>query len=77
MSINQQFMTRKKFSSRVEKVVREKSLSYMDGILHLCEEENIDPEEVSKFVSPVIKGKLEAEAKRLNFLPKGNELSFE
>jgi hypothetical protein len=42
----------------------------MDAILHLCEENNIEPEDIKKFISPIIKGKVEAEAMQLNFLPK-------
>ena len=49
----------------------------MDAIVWLCEEHNIEIEDVRKFVNPIIKGKLEAEAQRLNFLPKSNELSFD
>jgi hypothetical protein len=46
----------------------------MDTILHLCEKNEIDPEDVRKFISPIIKEKLEAEAMALNFLPKTNSL---
>ena len=35
---------------------------------------NLDPEDVKKFVSPIIKNKVEAEAMNLNFLPKQNTL---
>jgi hypothetical protein len=68
------FMTKKEFGDEVEKIAHETGLSYMDSILHLCDREGIDPEDARKFISPVIKGKLEAEAKRLHFLPKGSEL---
>ena len=43
----------------------------------MCEITNIDPEDVKKFISPVVKEKLEAEAMKLNYLPKQNELVFE
>ena len=46
----------------------------MDAILHLCEKNDIEPEDVNKFISPIIKGKLEAEAMKLNFLPRTNSL---
>ena len=49
----------------------------MDAILHICEKNNIDPQDVKKFVSPVIRDKLEAEAKQLNLLPKNNTITFE
>ena len=61
----------------VEDAVRYKNLSYMDAIIHLSEQNNMELEDIRKFISPVIKNKLEAEAMRLNFLPRGNELPFE
>jgi hypothetical protein len=46
----------------------------MEAILHLCEKNDIEPEDVKKFISPIIKDKLEAEARNLNFLPRQNAL---
>jgi hypothetical protein len=46
----------------------------MDAILYLCDKNDIDPVDVNKFISPIIKGKLEAEAMNLNFLPKTNSI---
>ena len=77
MTVEEKFLTKSKFSKLVEKTVIEKRLSYMDAILYLCEQHSIEPEDVKKFVSPIIKDKLEAEARRLNFLPRTNELVFE
>jgi|TARA_B100001093_G_scaffold277143_1_gene264863 hypothetical protein len=44
----------------------------MDAIIHLCEENNIEIEDIRKYISPVIKNKIEAEATNLNFLPQQN-----
>jgi hypothetical protein len=77
MTVEEKFLTKAKFSKLVESTVIEKRLSYMDAILWLCEKHNIEPEDVKKFISPIIKNKLEAEARRLNFLPRTNELVFE
>jgi hypothetical protein len=49
----------------------------MDAVIHLCESYEVELEEVRKFISPVIKNKLEAEAMRLNFLPRVNELPID
>ena len=46
----------------------------MDAILYVCEDNKIEPEDVRKFVSKVIKEKLEAEARALNYLPRTNSL---
>ena len=77
MSVEENFLTKSKFSKLVEKTVFEKRLSYMDAIVWLCEKHNIEIEDCRKFINPIIKDKLEAEARRLNFLPRTNELSFE
>jgi len=71
------FMTKKEFGENVEEVVKDTGLSYMDAILHLCEQEGIEPEDARKFIPPVIKGKLEYEAEQLNFLPRKNRLDLE
>ena len=49
----------------------------MEAILHICEQNNIDPQDVKRFVSPVIRDKLEAEARQLNLLPKTTTVTFE
>lgn len=77
MTLEENFLTKSKFSKLVETTVFEKRLSYMDAIVWLCEEHNIEIEDVRKFINPIVKAKLEAEARRLNFLPRTNELVFE
>lgn len=74
MTIEDNFLTKSKFTKLIEATVIETKLSYMDTILHLCEKNDIEPEDVKKFISPIIKDKLEAEAMQLNFLPKQNTL---
>ena len=74
MSDSVEFMTKTKFSKLIEATVREKLLSHMDAILWLCEKHNIEPEDCKKYVSNVIKEKLEVEAMNLNYFPKQNEL---
>jgi hypothetical protein len=49
----------------------------MDAIIFVCDDVDVDLEDVRKFISPTIKDKLEAEAMRLNFLPQSNSLPIE
>ena len=72
--LEEQFLNKSKFSKLIEKTVIEKSIGYMDAILLVCDDNNIEPEDVKKFVSPIIRDKLEAEAMSLNFLPKTNSI---
>jgi len=74
MTVESQFLNKSKFTKLIENTVSELRISYMDAILHVCDKNDIDPQDVSKFISPIIKGKLEAEAMKLNFLPKTNSL---
>jgi len=77
MSVTEVFLNKNKFTQLVHDAVTELKSSYMDAILHICEKNNIDPQDVRKFVSPVIRDKLEAEARQLNLLPKNNTITFE
>ena len=74
MSIEENFLTKSKFTKLVEKTVSELKIPYMDAVLHHCDTNDIEPEDVKKFISPIIRDKIEAEAMRLNFLPKTNTL---
>ena len=72
--IEEKFLNKSKFTEIVEETVIEKQLSYIDAVLYICEMNSIDLEDVKKFISPIIKGKIEAEAMALNILPKQNTL---
>lgn len=75
--MNDGFLTKSEFSKLVEKIVMEKRMGYIDAVLYVCEDHNVDPEDVKKFISGPIQDKIEGEAMRLNLIPKSNELFFE
>ncbi len=75
--IDKEFMNKSKFTKIIEKHAIQKKLTWIDAIVEACKETGIDPEDVKKYISPVIKEKVEAEAQSLNFLPKQNALIFE
>ena len=66
--IEENFLTKNKFTKLIEKTVSDLRIPYMEAILEVCEKNDIEPEDVKKFISPVIKGKVEAEAMNLNYL---------
>jgi hypothetical protein len=74
MTVESQFLNKNRFTKMIETTVSDLRIGYMDAILHVCDKNEIDPEDVGKFISPIIKSKLEAEAMNLNFLPKLNSL---
>ena len=68
------FMNKKKFTKMVEDCVRTKSMTYMDTVVYLCEENNLEIEDVKKYIAISIKEKIEFEAMKLNFLQKSESL---
>ena len=74
MKLEDKFLNRTKFTKLIEESVTKNKLSYMDSILDICDKNDIDPVDVKKFISPIIKNKVEAEAMALNFLPRENTL---
>ena len=71
------FLNKPNFTKMVENKVLDTKQSYMDAVLDLCDKLDIDPIDVKKFISPVIQGKIEAEAMTLNLIPRQNTLSFD
>lgn len=69
-----EFLTKSKFAKMIEHNVAQKKHSYIDAVIDVCEDMQLDLTDVKKFISPVIENKIEAEARRLNFLPRGNVL---
>tara|TARA_B100000497_G_C7676533_1_gene408754 strand:- start:105 stop:341 length:237 start_codon:yes stop_codon:yes gene_type:complete len=72
--IDDQFLTKKSFSSMIETFVYQNRMSYLDSVLHLCEKNNLELEDVKKYLSTTILEHIESEARQLNFLPKQNTL---
>lgn len=70
------FMNKKKFTKMVEDCVRTKSMSYMDTVVYLCEQNNLEIEDVKKYIAISIKEKIEIEAMNLNFLEKSADLTL-
>ncbi len=68
------FLTKKKFTEMILETVKKHDLSYIDSIVHICEQNNIEIEDIKKYISPTIKDHLDAEGMSLNLLPKGNTL---
>ena len=71
-------MNSKTFSQEIESTVRKEKISYMDAIIHLCEQKDLDPGKVNSFINKQIKEKLNnCNMVKLNCisLPKNNTLT--
>lgn len=77
MNVDGMMMTKAKFSKKVEELVRTKKMEYIEAIVYYCEKNNLDEQDIKKYISDPIKNKIEAEAMKLNYLPKSNELPFD
>lgn len=67
---NPEPMTPKRFSKIIEDIVLDKAVTHMDAILLYCDEHELEPEDVKKFVSKTLKDKVTVNAQDLHYLPK-------
>jgi len=58
----------KEFSLVIEKIVKEKRLSYMDALIWYCEQNSLDTGTVGPLISKSLKEKIEVEATDLRML---------
>ena len=67
--IENKFYCAKRFTEAIETLAHEKDgMSYVDAIVHFCEQNNIDVESVAKLITKPLKEKLKGEAMELNLL---------
>jgi hypothetical protein len=58
----------------IEKLVRDKELSYMDAVLHYADVSEIEPEAMAKMLNQSVKDKIEVEAQELRMLKRTGKL---
>jgi hypothetical protein len=68
--MNPEPMTPKRFSKIIEDIVQLKCVTHMDAILLYCDEHELEPEDVRKFISKTLKDKVTVNAQDLHYLPK-------
>lgn len=69
-----QIMSSKKFSYEIEEYVKKTGVSYLDAVMEYCTENKIEPETVATLISKPLKEKIEADAMKLNLIPKVSQL---
>ena len=65
-----QTQTAKEFFVKIEDIVADTSMSYMDAVLYYCESNNMEPETAGSLINGKLKQRIREEAEELNFLPK-------
>ena len=69
--LESKFFCPSRFAQEIERLVQTNAdMSYIDAIIHFCEQNNIDVESVPKLISKPLKEKIKYEAMELNFLKK-------
>jgi len=66
--------TKEAFSQNIERIAIEQHVSHIEAIVSYCEENNLEIEFVDKLISKPLKEKIEEEAKKLRYLPRGSTL---
>lgn len=69
-------MTPQEFTVKIESIRSKHSMSYVDAIVHYCEEIDIEVESVVSMIDVTLKAKVELEASAVNCVPKVNCLPF-
>lgn len=72
-ALENKFFCPSRFTQEIESLVQKnKSMSYIDAIIHFCELNSIDVEFVPKLITKPLKEKIKYEAMELNFLKKSS-----
>ena len=62
-------MNSKEFTQKINDIVKDKKpITYIDAIVHYCEQNNIEIETTSRLISKSLKEKIKAEAMNANLL---------
>ena len=69
-----QTQTSSEFYIKIQELVEKTKLSYMDAILHYCDQNEMEPETAAQLVNTKLKAQIREEAEVLNFLPKTAKL---
>ena len=67
--LEKKFFCPSRFAQEIETLVQvNKSMNYIDAIVHFCDQNSIDLESVPKLIPKPLKEKIKYEAQELNFL---------
>ena len=59
---------------KIEDIVNDTNMSYMDSVLYYCEQNKMEPESAATLITGKLKKKIREEAEELNFIPKTAKL---
>ena len=69
-------MNSKKFGLKIEEIVKEKKISYLDAVVWFCEENEIDTGSVNSMINKALKEKLQIEAEEKKLIKKSSSATL-
>jgi hypothetical protein len=70
------FKNNNEFALYIENLVIERKMTHMDAVLLYCQQNFIDPEDISKLINKNLKQKIEMNMIEQNYLPKKGSLDI-
>ena len=74
MDIEYKILSRKRFCDMVEEYIYMKDVPYIEAVIDLMGEHEIEADRIPNLINTSIRDKIEAEARDLNFLEQINKL---
>ena len=72
-ALENKFFCPSRFAQEIETLVKDnENMNYIDAIIHFCDQNSIDVENVPKLISKPLKEKIKYEAQELNFLKRSS-----
>ena len=65
-------ITKDELSRQVEHLVKRDSMRYIEAVVYIAEDLDIEPTDISKIISAPLLNKITAEAQSLNNIPRSN-----
>ena len=75
-ALDEKFLCSDKFAQKIETLVKDHKISYIDAIIQFCDDNSVEVETIPKLISKPLKEKLKCEATKLNFLKKTSKAVF-
>ena len=62
------------FMDNIEKLVQKTNMTYIDAVMHYCEENKLEPETAGKMIGGKLKQNIQDEAENLHLIEKTSKL---
>ena len=63
-----------RFQANIEELVQRTKMTYIDAVVHYCEENKLEPETAGQMVGGKLKQHIQEEAEELNLIQKTSKL---